>query len=624
MKNHSLNFKLLIGGTLCVLLPLLAFAVFLNFRLSKDLQATNQHNSENIAKNLSDLITVTLQEEIKLAKELAVGNTTVEVGAKVAKAGINNSTIDIQRLDQKLSNTMKEIGENYESIIVCNTDGIVYADSTGGTNEGISIKDRPYFQDAKANRLNISSVVKSKKTGNPVVPICVPIFSPSGQFVGTLAVILKIDFLSEKILTVKAGKTGYPFVVDQNGLLIIHPNAKYILNLNLTTLTDMKLIMGRMLAHQTGFDSYTFEGIKKIAGFSPINLTRWSVGFTQSTDEFMNSLHILQKAMIAVSVFFLACALLAIWFFSRSISNPINKIVIGLHEASEQVSSAAGEVSSVSQTLAGGSSEQAATIEEISSSLEEMSSMTKQNATNAKQADSLMKQANRFVDKANASMNQLTTAMNEIAKASEETSKIIKTIDEIAFQTNLLALNAAVEAARAGSIGAGFAVVADEVRNLALRSADAAKNTATLIADTVKKVNGGTELVKTTREAFQEVASGAIRAGELVDEIATASSEQAQGIEQINLAVTEMDKVVQQNAATAEESAASAEELNGQAEEMRNFVEHLSIVIGGSTTSKIASIENIGFSNQMNQKTIAIIKKSSNTATMTSKRETDS
>ncbi|MBI5592003.1 MAG: MCP four helix bundle domain-containing protein [Deltaproteobacteria bacterium] len=268
---------------------------------------------------------------------------------------------------------------------------------------------------------------------------------------------------------------------------------------------------------------------------------------------------------------------------SLSISRLLNRITSGLDEGSAQVASAATEVSSASQSLAEGASQQAASIEETSSSLEEMSSMTRQNASNAGQADSLMKQTNQVVIKANTSMNQLTTSMREITTASEETSKIIKTIDEIALQTNLLALNAAVEAARAGEAGAGFAVVADEVRNLAMRAAEAAKNTAILIEGTVKKVTDGSALVKTTNDAFKEVASNAAKVGELVGEIAAASSEQAQGIEQVNIAVTEMDKVTQQNAANAEESASASEELNAQAEELKAFVNELAAMVGGAS-----------------------------------------
>ena len=302
-------------------------------------------------------------------------------------------------------------------------------------------------------------------------------------------------------------------------------------------------------------------------------------------------------------------------YMSLSITKALNRVIAGLSEASDQVASAAGEVSSASQSLAEGSSQQAASVEETSSSLEEMSSMTKQNASNAGQADSLMKQANQVVSKANASMGQLTTSMQEISRASEETSKIIKTIDEIAFQTNLLALNAAVEAARAGEAGAGFAVVADEVRNLAMRAADAAKNTAALIEGTVKKVSDGTALVNSTNNAFKEVAGSTAKVGELVGEIAAASSEQAQGIEQVNVAVTEMDKVTQQNAATAEESASASEELNAQAEEMKSFVGELAAMVSGNTTApqgRSAALRRPkigGHAGQPQKKALTVVKK---------------
>jgi len=268
------------------------------------------------------------------------------------------------------------------------------------------------------------------------------------------------------------------------------------------------------------------------------------------------------------------------------ISKPLNRAIEGLTNGADQVASASAQVASSSQQLSEGSSEQAASIEETSSSLEEMSSMTKQNADHADQADHLMKDANQVVSKANDAMSDLIVSMEEISKASQETSKIIKTIDEIAFQTNLLALNAAVEAARAGEAGAGFAVVADEVRNLAMRAADAAKNTAELIEGTVQKVKDGGELVSTTNDAFTQVAESAAKVGELVGEIAAASNEQAQGIGQVNTAVTEMDKIVQQNAANAEESASASEEMNAQAEQMKGFVEDLIALVGGSAKSK--------------------------------------
>ncbi len=293
--------------------------------------------------------------------------------------------------------------------------------------------------------------------------------------------------------------------------------------------------------------------------------------------------------MIGIGFACAVAALFLVWFAARSIVKPIIGVIDGLTQSADQVDSSSGQVSSASQSLAQGSSEQAASIEETSSSLEEMSSMTRQNAENANQADNLMKETNKVVGKANDSMTELITSMDEISNASEEISKIIKTIDEIAFQTNLLALNAAVEAARAGEAGAGFAVVADEVRNLAMRAADAAKNTADLIEGTVKKVKDGGDLVANTNDAFSEVAASAAKVGNLVGEIAAASNEQAQGIAQVNTAVAEMDKIVQQNAASAEESSSASEEMNAQAVHMKKMVDELVALVGSRTNRNVGS-----------------------------------
>jgi hypothetical protein len=270
-----------------------------------------------------------------------------------------------------------------------------------------------------------------------------------------------------------------------------------------------------------------------------------------------------------------------VYFILTRLTCRVQGMVGRLDAATDSVAAASGQIAGSSQQLSAGTTEQAASIEESSSSLEEMAAMTKQNSDSSQQADKLMKEANTIVAKASGEIGELTASMVEITTASQETQKIVKTIDEIAFQTNLLALNAAVEAARAGEAGAGFAVVADEVRNLALRAAEAAKNTSNLIEGTSKRVQSGAVLVEKTSGAFQEIEHSTVKVGELVAEIAAASHEQAQGIEQINNAVTEMDKVVQDNAATSEESASASEEMRNRADQMKSIVRELVMLVEG-------------------------------------------
>jgi len=266
---------------------------------------------------------------------------------------------------------------------------------------------------------------------------------------------------------------------------------------------------------------------------------------------------------------------------TRGISRPLNRIIKGLTDSSEQVASASAQVSSSSQQLAEGSSEQAASLEETTSSMEEMASMTKSNAENANQADGLMKEAREVVGRAGESMAEMSESMARIAGAGDEISKIVKSIDEIAFQTNLLALNAAVEAARAGEAGMGFAVVADEVRNLAMRAAEAARSTQDLIEETIKRIHEGNELVDKTKAGFGMIVDSAEKVSALISEVAVASHEQSQGIDQVNRALVEMDRVIQQVAANAEESASASGEMSSQAEDLKTFVRQLTSIVSG-------------------------------------------
>jgi methyl-accepting chemotaxis protein len=291
---------------------------------------------------------------------------------------------------------------------------------------------------------------------------------------------------------------------------------------------------------------------------------------------FMSILIIGPVVMFVVGLFAL--------FVARRWGTILQRISEKLGLGSDEVASAANQVSSASQSLAQGASKQAAIVEETSSSLEEMSAMIKQNADNSISAAGLMKESTKHVSTAETSTSDMISAMQQIKGATDQTSKIIKTIDEIAFQTNLLALNAAVEAARAGEAGKGFAVVAEEVRNLAMRSAEAAKNTSSLIQDTVHRVNSGVDVVSGLKDALNAVSDSSGKVSTLVEEISVASKDQAEGIDQLNTSITGVDDFTQKSAAAAEESASAAEELSGQAESMKGTVRELVLLVQGGKT----------------------------------------
>lgn len=265
----------------------------------------------------------------------------------------------------------------------------------------------------------------------------------------------------------------------------------------------------------------------------------------------------------------------------RSVVSNLRGITTELAHGSEEVASAAGQVSSSAQSMSQAANEQAASIEETSASSEELNSMTQKNAENSKQAARGMDDAGRLITETNQHLDSMLGSMKAINESSEKISKIIKVIDEIAFQTNILALNAAVEAARAGEAGMGFAVVADEVRNLAQRSAQAAKDTAALIEDSIVRSNEGSAKLDEVARAIRKVSESAEGVKTLVSEVSLGSQEQARGIDQIAKAIVQMEQVTQQVASNAEESAAASEELNAQADTVDQIVERLATMVGG-------------------------------------------
>ncbi len=256
----------------------------------------------------------------------------------------------------------------------------------------------------------------------------------------------------------------------------------------------------------------------------------------------------------------------------QKISGSLNQTLTEINQASEQVLSGSEQVSDGAQALAQGATEQASSVEELSATITDISSQVRENAEHAVNANENVNHVRNEIETSNQYMSEMISAMSQINESSNQIGKIIKTIEDIAFQTNILALNAAVEAARAGAAGKGFAVVADEVRNLASKSAEAAKNTTSLIETSVKQVENGAKIADETAKSLLRVVDSAKTVSDTVEKISQASSRQSDAIAQVTLGVDQISGVVQTNSATAEESAAASEELSGQAQALKVLV----------------------------------------------------
>ncbi len=284
--------------------------------------------------------------------------------------------------------------------------------------------------------------------------------------------------------------------------------------------------------------------------------------------------------------------------------NALNILISNINNSVVQVSNSSMELAGASQSLSQGATEQASSLEEISSSIEELLSQVKNNAENAVEASSLSKNSMKNAEYGNDQMSGLIKAMGNINKSADDIKKIIKVIDEIAFQTNILSLNANVEAARAGKYGKGFAVVAEEVRNLSSRSAKSVLETTTIVEETIKNIQDAYKLVEITSLQLEDIVKSTLKVAELVEEIAIASQEQTQGLDQINQGLIQIEQVTQSNTSNAEETASASEELASQAQQLKTAVEKFKIVKKEDEVPVKKEIKSIDLKNSLKKESI--------------------
>jgi len=578
VEASKVNFrnKLLVLIIPCVVVAVSALAVTSYLISSKAIKTQQEASIEQLTAATVDSLDAWLSERERAVRDLAAVPLMAEACLGKNKEAARQYLVETHKRAPFL-----------EAVFLADPEGRIFVDSIDGKATGVEVAKipiyKPNIENAQKCKVWIGDAGKSPATGKPVTLITAPIMA-DGKLVGIAGTPVELSAFSKAFISkLKVCDTGYCYMLDSKGVTLAHPDEKMILEVNLAEKYDFAKDMLRL---KNGQITYDWQGQEKIAIFKTNDRTQWLIAASVTTAEYLGAIR--KIATISAILGFAAVALVSLvtWGVTRSVFIVIKTAITGLTAGSEQVQSASAQVAQSSQQMAEGASEQASSLEEISSSLEEMSSMTRQNADNARQANSMTTEAREAAEKGGQAMSRMAEAIDKIKTSSDQTAKIVKTIDEIAFQTNLLALNAAVEAARAGDAGKGFAVVAEEVRSLAQRSAEAAKNTASLIEEAQQNASAGVSVSAEVADFLKQISSSVEKASQLVGEVSAASNEQAQGVEQINTAVAQMDKVTQANAANAEESASASEELSAQAREMNDMVNSLRGIVEGNVRAQ--------------------------------------
>jgi len=629
LNPRSIAFRLTAGGCFAVILPLLVVCYIAVTKASDALITNAKSNADEQARSLSSTIESNISLQERLANTVATDASIVQVAKIVKEDGIDSAKDDIIRLRAEIQEKYKTLGSSYDGIYVSDQNGILYTgDQTNGSDySGVDISSRDYFQQVKSTQKStLSEILRSKSSGELVYVACAPILNPPHGFLGVVGITIKGSSLVDLISQVKAGETGYAFMVDKNGIVNAHPNDKFILTLDLSTLSGMEAITKDMLAGKTGVDEYVFKGTAKIAGFAPVPRMNWSIVLTQNKDEFLADTRAMRNLMLVVSAAAVMLVSIMVFFAAQGIVRPINNAVAGLKDIAEgegdltmrlkvesrdevgemakwfntfieklqgiikQVADNASEVgtsstqlSQIAQSLltnaddtAQRSTNVAAGAEEMSANLNNVAAAMEQSTTNtnmvASAAEEMTATINEIAENAERARSISSDAVNQaqdasiqvgaLGDAARKIGKVTEAITEISEQTNLLALNATIEAARAGEAGEGFAVVANEIKELA-------KQTATATLDIKALIDDVQQTTKTTGDGINNISSVISGVNDIVATIATAVEEQtaatreiADNISQASQGSAEVNENVSQSSVAAGEISQNIAEVS--------------------------------------------------------------
>ncbi len=623
MIKQPFKFKVIIGGVLAVLFPVIIIGFFSVNKASNALMEAGKIKVKQVALDLSTMTELYLDQEIKFAELMSADPLVTNAVEKIHEQGIENALIETKALSQFLTMNFKQVGKDYELFYTVNEEGIATADSKGGVlaAKKISVAERDYFKAAKAGKTKIiGDPLKSKVSGEPVYVVAIPLKTKSGQFAGMLGITVKLSGLSDKITQVKLGKTGYPFMSDKTGLAIAHPKKEIIFKLNLKNLKGMGKIGSKMLSQKTGVDEYLFKGIKKIAGYAPVPTTGWSICVTQDKNEFMAAAFDIRNMICLVGTISLVLTVLAVLWFTKSIMaqlgsdpseivkvadsiakgdltvefNTDGKKIMGVYGNMEKMTknltgmfkdisdgvqtltSSSTELSAISQQMASGSQQSSEKANNVATAAEEMSTNMNSVATATEQTTVNLQMIVSAAEEMSVTVNEIA---KNIAKGSQTTSEAVSNAGNISKKVEELGM----AASKIGKVTDTISDISEQTNLLALnatieaaRAGEAGKGFA-VVAGEIK------ELAKQTAEATKEISSNIQNVQTTTEESVAAIESIVSIINEINTIVTSVATAIEEQSVTTQEISTNVSQAAIGVQEVNENVNQTSSVVGEVT-----------------------------------------
>lgn len=605
MKDLSLKNKLIIGGVLVMVLPLAIVGFFAVNKASSALLDAGKSEVRQIALDLSNLVEMVLEEEVKFATAMGEEPLVKKTAAKVAADGIENSMAELKTLDAHLSSVFKKVGEYYELFILADANGLTISDNANGAlrDKKISVADREYFKEAKKGNVNVSTPVISKSSGDPVAVVAVPLTDASGNFAGIFATVLKMGFLSDKITETKIGKTGYPFMLDDKGIFIAHPKKEYILDLDVNKLEGMEAFAKVALNNEIGVEEYTFKGVDKTAAFSRIKLTNWVVVATQDQIEFLAAGKEIRNMILIVGVIFLVITIFGILFFVKRImlqlgedprtlaiiANSIAEgdLTIDFNAHKGEEAGVYADMKHMTLNLSGMLDKIKGGVQTLTASSTELSAISNQMSDNAGNTSDL---SNNVATAA----EEMTTNMNSVAAASEQTTAnlqmIVSAAEEMSATINEIASNTskgsqttsdAVEKAKEisqkvdalGKAASEINKVTDTISDISAQTNLLALNATIEAARAGEAGKGFTVVAGEIKALAEQTALATDEIGQRISEVQDTTKESVKAIEEIVGIIDEINSIVTTVATAIEEQSATTQEISNNVSQAATGVE---------------------------------------------------